>query len=457
MDPILAATAGGATFTLCVLVGSSPRLFVTLTAGYILFLPKVSVVPIPGTTVGLRGEDVLIALLAVKVVLDLLGSALPAELIRVAKWLFALLPIGLVGIVMGLDDGIFESPLVAILFLARRYEYFVLAVAAYLYFRDRQAHRDQALRLLAAAVWVNVAVALAQAFGVVGGIPDGEYVDVSDRVIGLTGGPYELAALLTIALPLFVWRVTSGHQRTSALVAVVAILTALWFTQSRVGLVSAGLVIVAMLIVAARRSPNLIVAGTFATALGVMAVVLRPAATSSGESRFATVEPARMWEATKVAYSSGDYRLIGNDRVVSSISDQSFALRIDRWFNYLDGLMRFNPIAGLGPSAGKEAVDGNYVRVLFEFGLLGLAVLALLILAVRRAALRMPDGPLRAMAVWGGLGLLAQATFIDVFEASKVAETYWFVFGLGIAGMIAERDSEPNEASSTNPASALGR
>ncbi len=442
------ATGLGALFFLTVLLGTSPRLFVLTTAGWVLFLPKITVVPVPGTTVGLRGEDVLLALLAVKVVIDLAaGTKLTPELRRVAKWLLALIPIGVVGIIAGLGDGVVDSPLVAVLFLARRYEYFVLAIAAYLYFRDRDVHRQDAVRFLAAAVYVNAVVAIAQRFGLVGGFLDEVYIDVSDRVIGLTGGPYELAAILVLILPLFLWRIFANQQRLSGLVGVVLSLTALWFSQSRVGLVSALVIAVLMLVVSTRKSPKLLVFVLFSTVAGVLVYLSRPASTSTGESRFATLEPSRMWDATQAAYYYGDYRLIGDDRVASSISDVSFALRIDRWFNYYDGLIRFNPVAGLGPSAGREAVDGNYVRVLFEFGFLGLAVFVLFLLAVRRGALAMPAGPLRAMALWGGLGLMLQATFIDVFEASKVAETYWLIFGLGMASLASWRETEPEVAS----------
>lgn len=447
-DPLLLATGAVSLLWLCVVLGTSPRLFVMLTAAWVLFLPKISIVAVPGTTVGLRGEDVLLALLAIKILWDLGGGAnLSPELRRVAKWLLALLPIGIIGIIVGQDDGILRSPLVAALFLARRYEYFVLAIAAYLYFRDSDRHRYAAVRMLAAAAIVNSLVAIAQSRGVLGGWPDGVYVDVSERVTGLTGGPYELAAMLAITSPLFVWRALSGTKVASGVLGVVLIMTALWFTQSRVGLIAGVVVVVAMVAASARRSPWVVVAASFLTAAGLAAWVWRPLPPgAASESRFATLDLGEMWNATKRAYEVGDYHLINNAVVISNISDASFALRIDRWFNYLDGLMQLNPLTGLGPSAAKEAVDGNYVRILFEFGIIGLAIFLALLIAVGGAVRKVPPGPVRAMAVWGGAGLLLQATFIDVFEASKAAETYWFVFGLGLAALASHRATDANHA-----------
>src|SRR5690606_12152510 len=81
-------------------------------------------------------------------------------------------------------------------------------------------------------------------------------------------------------------------------------------------------------------------------------------------------------------------------------------------------------------------------RVLFEFGLLGLVVLASVLVAVGRASRSIPDSPFRAVAVWGGVSLLIQATFIDIFEASKIAEPYWLILGVGIAFSLAERKAD---------------
>ena len=413
--------------------------------GYVLLFPKLDLVPVPGTTIALRGEDMLIAILAVRVCSDLV--AIPGrlhELRRVSQWLFALLPIGTIGIIVGIGVGILDSPLVAVLFLARRYEYFLLAVAAYLYFRQHKSGQKDAVRLLVFAAYLNSASALGQAAGVIGGFSNGAYGSVSDRVIGLTGGPYELAAVLIVILPLFIWKVIDNDSRAWSLVGVIVIMAALWFTQSRVGLVSAVAILILMPTVIAHRSPRLVAVASLTVASGLLLFTVRPTNPYSGENRFASLNFPQMWRATKAAYERGDYRLIGRYTETANVDDRSFALRIDRWFHYFDGLMTFNPLAGLGPSAGKEAVDGNYVRVLFEFGFGGLAVFAFLLIAIARTARKIPVGPLRAMAVWGGAGLLLQATFIDVFEASKVAETYWFVLGAGLASITA---SQPAPAS----------
>jgi hypothetical protein len=110
------------------------------------------------------------------------------------------------------------------------------------------------------------------------------------------------------------------------------------------------------------------------------------------------------------------------------------------WPRALNGL-KFNPILGLGPSSLGEATDGDYFRWLGETGLFGtIAFLAIFFEIVRSIWRKIPhmlkkDQYIYLGFLFGFLGLFVNASYIDVFEASKVAYTFWLLSGICIAAL----------------------
>ena len=81
------------------------------------------------------------------------------------------------------------------------------------------------------------------------------------------------------------------------------------------------------------------------------------------------------------------------------------------------------------------AVDNDYLRLLAETGLLGFFAFGLILLRIFKSArpyLQTPHSPTDAFiiaATLGLVGLLFNAVFIDVFEASKIAIISWTLLG----------------------------
>lgn len=112
------------------------------------------------------------------------------------------------------------------------------------------------------------------------------------------------------------------------------------------------------------------------------------------------------------------------------VSDISFATRLQiEWPRAIDAF-KSNILLGTGPSSITEATDNDYLRWLGELGLLG-TVIFLGILAFMVKRLWRKDLIIYGF-VFGLGGLLINASYIDVFEASKVAFTLWTVAGLFI-------------------------
>ena len=120
------------------------------------------------------------------------------------------------------------------------------------------------------------------------------------------------------------------------------------------------------------------------------------------------------------------------------VSDISFATRIQvEWPRAIEAFGK-NPVLGTGPSSITEATDNDFLRWLGEMGLLGTTLFMIILFSIiknvlsKTSALVKENKLLSLGFVFGLIALLINATYIDVFEASKVAYTFWTVAGLFI-------------------------
>lgn len=115
--------------------------------------------------------------------------------------------------------------------------------------------------------------------------------------------------------------------------------------------------------------------------------------------------------------------------------DRSLNIRLQaEWPRALRAFYQ-NPVLGTGFSSVGLAVDNDYLRILAETGLFGLAAFGLILLRIFKTSLpyfRAPTSSTDAFIVATTLGLVSlmlNAVFIDVFEASKVAIIAWTLLG----------------------------
>lgn len=131
------------------------------------------------------------------------------------------------------------------------------------------------------------------------------------------------------------------------------------------------------------------------------------------------------------------------------VADISFATRLQiEWPRAIEAF-KSNPLLGRGPATITEATDNDYLRWLGEFGILGFGAFMFLLSALAwrifTYARRVQEEirPLFYGAVFGIGGLMINAGYIDVFEASKVAYIFWYVMGIYI-GMISLKNDSKN-------------
>lgn len=120
------------------------------------------------------------------------------------------------------------------------------------------------------------------------------------------------------------------------------------------------------------------------------------------------------------------------------VSDISMATRFQVAWPRAINAFKKNPLLGTGPSSLGEATDGDYFRWLGEVGLFGtLAFFNILFLIIKTVwdsikKLSTEEKIIGYGFIFGFFALFINASYIDAFEASKVAYTFWTLAGLFI-------------------------
>ncbi|MEI7652942.1 MAG: O-antigen ligase family protein [bacterium] len=129
------------------------------------------------------------------------------------------------------------------------------------------------------------------------------------------------------------------------------------------------------------------------------------------------------------------------DIIVKSVyaGDTSMTTRTQvEWPRAWNAFLR-NPLLGTGPSSITESTDGDYFRWLGETGLLGTGLFVYILWLVFSRSTRVAFSlkhSTRLLFLGFSVGMVAlgiNAVMIDVFEASKVAFTFWTMAGIVMA------------------------
>ena len=122
------------------------------------------------------------------------------------------------------------------------------------------------------------------------------------------------------------------------------------------------------------------------------------------------------------------------------MGDVSFKVRITKWMSLIEGWMR-RPIFGMGASIAREAVDGNYVRLLVESGLAGLiSWIVFMVIIIRN--LDKSKKRSCVMVLLSTITIAVSAILIDVFAASKIMMFYYILVGYNLALPDANKSSK---------------
>ncbi len=142
-------------------------------------------------------------------------------------------------------------------------------------------------------------------------------------------------------------------------------------------------------------------------------------------------------EATKSGFGENGSTDSANYKPISAVTtDISFATRLQVEWPRAIGAMMKNPLLGTGPSSITESTDNDFLRWLGEFGLLGFGLFLYVIYVIAdyiRTGTKNVDTEEKFVfqaVLFSIFGLLINAGYIDVFEASKVAYVFWYTMGI---------------------------
>ncbi len=269
-------------------------------------------------------------------------------------------------------------------------------------------------------------------------LPTASQFDVS-RASGNTNGPYELAAIAALFFCYFGYR--EGKKLRAAGSFVLLLLTA-----SRITTVGAVIEFVARYFSRSRSKAK-------AVAMILLAVVIIGTGITwissgqsgdggvdtlgsrlEGASTLLSADYGGLYANIPVYATSGDYIdgtfVDATESAHESGSDASGMIRAFRWSALIkSSLAHYDSVLiGMGPSFGSAAVDGYYVRVFIETGVVGLLAFILFL----RALLR-PRGPQSSAFREFAVILIVTACFIDIFASYKTMLFLWLWNGMNEA------------------------
>lgn len=434
--------------------------------------PKFPIFNVPGTYVAIRAEDFLISLIALLWLPIMLRRGVKAFLKD--KFNQAILIFFAAGLLSSLSSILLTRtapPHIVFLHWARRIEYIIPFFAALEVVRSINKARFLTSGLFFATFFVF-------AFGwgqVYANFPvistqNEEYSKglalrwvPGARLHSTFAGHYDLAAFLVILLPISAalfwhykklknkiifllfsvlpsfWLMLRAESRVSFASFIFGVCVSLWLVKKKVFIIP----FIVFCVLSAVLFTNLGV--RYRNSLQTYWQRI----TNSQKINFHLVTPVHAQERLEIPERTRSKQTEDKPQQFPSIfEDRSTAIRLNvEWPRALRAFFK-NPLLGTGYSSITLATDNDYLRALGETGLVGTLALLLVILRILQKLITYIKN---SSSSWshvyvcgftGGMaGLLLNATFIDVFEASKVAIIFWALAGIAV-GLIERKNNE---------------
>jgi hypothetical protein len=258
-------------------------------------------------------------------------------------------------------------------------------------------------------------------------------------------GHYDLATFLVFVLPFFISLFFLLKGFWSKVVLGGVILSGLWLlanTASRISIVSYFLASTASLLLIKKYKAIIL---TIAVSLIIFSL------TGSVIDRYTQVFSVYyQMMVSKFKVKAADINGLPERRENTNsmpspppvFEDRSTSIRLNvEWPRALRAFKK-NPLLGTGYSSITLATDNDFFRLLGEVGILGFLAFILIFSNIFNLAKKMLSKPFLLNAVElaftvsfiGGLiGILLNALFIDIFEASKFAIIFWLITGMFVS------------------------
>lgn len=412
----------------------------------ITILPKINIIKIPGNSAGIRLEDLLMAILFIyyleeifikkKIIVD---NIIMKKVIKIFSfYIFVTLISSIFGIINN-----YVNPLLSLLYFLRKIEYFIMIFVGYDIIKNRIYNVDKIERFFRFTVIFHFIISLLQLKGIVGSFNKGHALDymVQGRISSTFNGAYELSAYLLLILPYFLYDMFKNKKYTiKNFIYVIIITICIYYSESRTSIAILLAIIIFMFF---KFEKNLKLKLLIVDIICLMLILVSFYSISINlqETRFGSINIKEMINSTKEAWygrNFENYVLTGswygdNNLILSQELEASYTARVNHWMQLIDGVIK-NPILGVGASISGGSADGNYIRILAESGILGIAIWGYMnYLIMKNTKEKIFKNKSMAIVRYALISMLLGSIFIDVFEASKVMMTMWFLIGISYA------------------------
>jgi hypothetical protein len=421
--------------------------------------PKFPFIKIPFSYVSIRLEDLLIFLLAITTLILLIPWIKETFKGKIEQSIFLFVGIGALSILSAVFVTQTVQPTIGLLHWVRRIEYLIPFFAVLVSLKN---NTKQKLNFYLVSVMLTVTIVLVYGLGqrllswpiiVTQNVELAKGIALrwipGSHINSTFAGHYDLASYLILILPIFINLIFLVKQKALKLVLIPLVLGGLWLlavSQSRISVVSFMLAttISMVLIKKTKWVPVFVLVAltVFASSPDLRARYMRVFQVGKAQIQKLLIVPVKPIFAQEVeGVGTRVDSIVPTPKPVEVFEDRSSSIRFAvEWPRAIRALFK-NPLLGTGYSSISLATDNDYLRALGEIGFLGFASFALLLfnlgkLVVRGirnlSAMDVLEKSIVAGFAGSFIGLLLSATFIDIFEASKLAISFWLMAGIAV-------------------------
>lgn len=429
------------------------KFFIAATILAVALYPKFPLIVVPQTSVRIRLEDFLIFFMGVYVVsryIRNLKSLLKNSLER-SVVIFIL--IGLLSVISGIlltQTVVFH---IGFLHWARRVEYFVpFFFALQLERKNIREYLEFTIKIMAITIsllfvyglgqkYLSWPVIVTQNAEVAKGIAL-RFVPGA-HLTSTFAGHYDLASFMVLTLPTIAATFFVVKGKLPKIIFFVIFILGLWLianTLSRIS-IAAYLLAITVTMISIRQFKayfvvifiSLLVFSFSTDLLDRYSSIIRVIKESTG--KIMLVNPP-IAQAGAPTLPGGSH--LTKPSILAAFEDRSTSIRINvEWPRAIRAFTK-NPLLGTGYSSITLATDNDYLRLLGEIGILGFGAFFLIVLRLfgyfwtllKWSKQKTLETAFVAGIFGAFIGEMLNATFIDIFEASKFALIFWFLVGL---------------------------
>jgi hypothetical protein len=416
-----------------------------LIAGLILVIPlypKFHAISVPFTYVSVRLEDFLMLLAAVVLALLSVNEFRLYWRNSLEKSIFISLIIGFFSLASAIILTNTVIPSIGLLHWARRIEYFIpLFAGLYVIKQKNSSLIEFYMKLLLIVIFIAFVYGLGQKYfswPVI--ITQNEEYSKGIALRWIPGsnlnstfaGHYDLASYLVMVVPILVCWLVKVRGWTARIIIFLALFAGGWLlsnTLSRIASVATIMGSGIALFMLRKYKEIAILAIVGLVFLGL-----------SGDLR---ARFQRIFDVIVKQVSAQEIVISPTPVPIPVFEDRSTSIRLNvEWPRAIRAFTK-NPFLGTGYSSITLATDNDYLRLLGEVGILGFIAFSVILFKIGQLGLSVykklgknlyndTESVFLAGYFGGFVGFVTTAVFIDVFEASKVAITFWLFTGMAV-------------------------